>query len=233
MRHASVVRSPPRTPLRINSILASAIKSGISGLEPILLTLGEELHAPGEPIRHVYFPTGSLISILVQPHAKGDVPVEVGMIGAEGMLGVSLALGEKTVRTRALVQGSGSAMRGTAKSFLDAMGRQAALRSRALLYAGELAFFAAQTAACNRNHSGAQRLARWLLMVRDRMASDELELTQQFLGFMLALRRAGVGEAAAVLQQRGLIRYARGMIEIQNAEGLKRMSCACLRTFWQ
>ena len=114
---------------------------------------------------------------------------------------------------------------------MNAIGRLPGLRGRALLYAGELAFFAAQTAACNRNHSGAQRLARWLLMVQDRMRSDELELTQKFLGYMLALRRAGVSEAAAVLQQRGLIRYARGNIEIHDASGLKRMSCACLRTF--
>ncbi len=220
---------PDRMRLKSNAILAKApALVGFHGLESVMLTLGEELHVSGKRIGHVYFPSGSLVSVIVAPRLKTDVAVEVGLIGSEGMVGVSIALGGRISRTSAVVQGTGLAMRATVKDFLGALQRNPALRERVGRYSDELAFLAAQTAACNRNHDAGQRLARWILLTRSYVGSDTLELTQQFLAHMLAVRRSGVSEAAAAFKRAGLIRYSRGIVHILDVAGLKALSCGCM-----
>ena len=203
-------------------------KAGISsfpGLEQVDLTFGQVLHDPGERIEHVYFPTGSLVSLV--SHQKGQIAVEVGVIGRDGMVGVAVALGENISSVRAVVQSAGVSMRAKSADFLKAFERRAGMRSKVHRYSNDLANQVMQTVSCNRNHNPEQRLARWLLMMRDRLSTDQYEFTQKYLGYMLGVRRAGVSEAAGRLQRRKLIRYTRGRIEIVNARGLKAACCSC------
>ena len=176
-------------------------------------------------MHHVYFPNSCLISLLVV--LERDVSLEVGLVGAEGMLGAGVALGNASTPVRALVQRSGSAMKCSAARF-----RQEIKRSPALGLAVERHMYAAmatamQIAACNRTHLLGPRLARWLLMMRDRGASDDMHLTQVLLSKMLGVRRSGVTLAASALQHRGLISYSRGRVRLLNPEGLRKAACSC------
>jgi CRP-like cAMP-binding protein len=197
------------------------------GLEPVILRAGQVLHAPGEPIRHVYFPTGALVSLFTDTPLPGDVSMEVALIGSEGMVGVSLALGARRASTEALVLAAGPAMRASSQDFLRALERIAGLRSRTLRYSSELADALTRSAACSRNHSTRQRLARWLVMAHMRLGHAEVRLTQQSIARALSTRRTGVNAAAVELKRRGLIRYRRGVMEIVDVAGLRAMACPC------
>jgi CRP-like cAMP-binding protein len=191
----------------------------------VTLSFGEVLMEPGDSIKHVYFPNDSLVSLLTlvdRHHA-----LEVGMVGREGMVGAALGLGANTTPVRALVQGSGKALRMRASNFRKEMQHCAALQRGVLSYVHALMMQVAQTAACNRFHAIDTRLARWLLMTRDRVGSDRFPLTQEFLGHMLGVRRAGVTEAAQGLKQRKLVKYSRGVISIIDGPGLESASCSC------
>jgi CRP-like cAMP-binding protein len=183
------------------------------------------IYEPGDATGHVYFPNDCLISLLAE--AEGNGEVEVGMVGKEGMVGVLLALGRPTFPVRALVQGGGSAMRMSAKRFVAELKKNGGLKRQVDRGIYVAMVTAMQIVACNKSHSLAKRLARWLLMTRDRVGGDEFPLTQEFLASMLGVRRAGVTEAASALQDRGLIRYSRGRIRILQAEGLRAASCQC------
>lgn len=198
------------------------------GLESVILSIGEVLHSPGKRIRHVYFPTGALVSLFTHPTSRDDVAVELALVGCEGMVGVSLALGDDIACTRALVQAAGTAMRATSEAFLEGMRQTPALRDRACRYSNHLASLFAQSAGCQRNHGTRQRLARWLLLARQHLGTEELQLTQQFLAQLLAVRRSGVTEAAVELKHLGLIGYKRGIVVILDEAGLKAVSCPCL-----
>ncbi|MEO8738656.1 MAG: Crp/Fnr family transcriptional regulator [Casimicrobiaceae bacterium] len=197
----------------------------LANFEPVTLTFGEVLYEPGDKIRYVYFPSNSLVSLLslVDRH----LALEVGMVGREGMVGVALALGIGTSPVRALVQGAGTAMRMKASHFRREFRNSEPLRAAVLLYTHALMAQIAQTAACNRFHVVAARLARWLLMTRDRVGSDRFRLTHEFLGHMLGVRRVGVTNAASALRRGKLIEYSRGDITITDAEGLQAASCSC------
>jgi CRP-like cAMP-binding protein len=197
----------------------------LTGLKPIALTFGEVLYEPGERILHVYFPNDSLVSLLTL--VEGHRALEVGMVGREGMVGVPLALGMDVSPVRALVQGAGVAMRMKSARFCEEIRNSPQLRQEVNRYTGALMAQVTQTAACNRFHVVEARLARWLLMTRDRVRSDEFRLTHEFLGHMLGVRRVGVTKAAHALQGRKLIGYSRGRIRILNSKGLERTSCAC------
>jgi CRP-like cAMP-binding protein len=184
------------------------------------------LHETGSPLGHVYFPIDSVVSLLAT-RAQGASPVEVGVVGHEGLVGASVALGVDTSGVRSTVQGSGEALRATPERFREALSRSPALRRAVLRYSHELTAQVIQIAACNRNHTVEQRLARWLLMMRERMRQDRVVLTQHFLGAMLGVRRAGVNEAAGALQGRRLIRLRRGSMEILDRGGLEAVACAC------
>lgn len=197
----------------------------LAGLELVTLTFGKVLYEPGHPIRHVYFPNDSLVSLLTL--ADGHLPLEVGMVGREGMVGTPISLGTNVSPVRALVQGSGTAMRMTSARFRKEF-RQCPPLQRALYrYVHVLMAQVTQTAACNRFHVVEARLARWLLMTRDRVQSNEFRLTHEFLAHMLGVRRVGVTKAAGALQQRKLIDYSRGNIRILDRKGLETASCRC------
>jgi CRP-like cAMP-binding protein len=199
----------------------------LANLEPVTLAFGEILYEPGDAIRHVYFPNDALVSLLTL--ADRQLALEVGMVGREGMVGVAFALGIALSPGRALVQGGGTAMRMKAAPFRKELRQSLPLQRGVLLYTHELLVQVAQTAACNRFHVVEARLARWLLMTRDRVGSDHFRLTQEFIGHMLGVRRVGVTNAAHALKQRKLIDYSRGNIEIINGPGLEAAACACYK----
>lgn len=193
--------------------------------EPVQLTYGEVLYEPGEQMRHVYFPCDSLVSLLTV--VEGHRALEVGLVGREGMLGSRLALGCASASARALVQATGKAWRIESAHFLLRLRRSPALQRALLRFTDGLMTQVSQTAACNRFHVVEARLARWLLMTRERLPSDEFYLTHEFLADMLGVRRVGVTAAAGALQRRGLIRYRRGNIRILDQRGLEAASCSC------
>jgi len=193
-------------------------------LEPVNLQFGHVLCEAGGAIRHVYFPLDSMVSLLA---AAGNDALEVGLVGSEGVVGASLALGSPTSPVQELVQGAGKALRMPAKRFVAELERSPKLRrlvDRCILISMSTAM---QIAACNKSHVLEARLARWLLMVRDRLGSGTIFLTQDFLARMLGVRRAGVNETAGVLQGRSLIRYTRGRIVILDVDGLTKAACPC------
>jgi len=200
----------------------------LAGLEQVTLKFGDILYEPGEPIRHVYFPNNSLISLLTL--ADGHLALEVGMVGLEGMVGAPVALGVNDSPVRALVQGNGSAMRMPAECFSKEFIQSEALQHLLYRYTHVLMAQVTQTAACNRFHIVEQRLARWLLMTLDRLGVDHFILTQEFLSHMLGVRRVGVTKAASALQKRELISYSRGNITIHDRAGLEAYACGCYRT---
>jgi len=196
-----------------------------AGLEPVMLTFGEVLYEPGERIDHVYFPCACLVSLLTL--VDGHLPMEVGLIGREGLVGVPLVLGQKVSSVRALVQGTGRAMRMASARFRREFRLSRSLQQEVYRYTHALMAQISQTAACNRFHVVETRLARWLLMTHDRVKSDQFRMTHQFLGHMLGVRRVGVTKAAHMLQKRNLITYSRGDITVLDRKGLEAAACDC------
>ncbi len=212
-----------------NSLLAAlpgkSYQRLLSGLEPVTLNFGDVLYEAGHKIRHVYFPANSLVSLLTL--VDNRMALEVGMVGHEGMVGIPLALGADVSPVRALVQGAGTAMRMKSARFSKEIRKSPPLQHEVYRYANALMAQVSQTAACNRFHVVEARLARWLLMTRDRMRSSEFRLTQEFLSHMLGVRRVGVTNAARALQRRKLIEYRRGALSILNEKGLEAAACEC------
>ncbi len=217
------------SPLIANDLLASLPQEDyrrlLARLEPVTLTFGDVLYEPGDAIRHVFFPGISLVSLLTL--VDDHLALEVGLVGSEGMVGLPLALGIGVSSVRALVQGSGQAMRMQSVHFVKELSRSRALQLALYRYTHVLMGQVAQTAACNRFHVVEERLARWLLMTRDRVRSAHFRLTQEFLADMLGVRRVGVTKAAGHLQQRKLIEYSRGNISIIDERGLESAACSC------
>jgi CRP-like cAMP-binding protein len=189
------------------------------------LDLGTVLCEPGEPTRHVYFPQASFISLVTA--VEGRPVLEVGMVGREGMLGAQLVLGVATTPLHALVQGEGTAWRIEAAAFRRELARSKPLCRILNRYLYVLMAQLATSAACTRFHSVGPRLARWLLMSQDRADADSFHLTQEFLAYMLGVRRVGITGAASSLQRRGLIRYHRGEITVRDRAGLEAAACGC------
>jgi CRP-like cAMP-binding protein len=194
-------------------------------LEFVRLKLHQVLHEAGETIKSGYFVNSGMMSILaVQPDGK---TVEVGLIGREGFAGLPLLVGYTSSPTRVMTQGDGTAYRCDAETLKQFIQQFPELGTRLHRFAYQLAMQSTQIAACNRLHDVVSRLARWILMSQDRILSDTLPLTQEFLGQMLGTRRSSVTVAAGILQKAGLIAYARGSVTILNRRALEEAACDC------
>jgi CRP-like cAMP-binding protein len=199
----------------------------LSNLHPVSLALRQVLYEAGAPIEKVYFIEQGVASVLTNM-ANGST-IEVGMIGFEGIVGVAALLGRDASTQQVIVQVPGSALRMKAAECRAAFDQSPAVRVVTLRYLAALFDLASQTAACNRLHTIEQRCARWLLMAHDRLQSDVLPMTHEFLASMLGVRRAGVTETAGELQGSGLIRYHHGQVTIVDREGLEAAACECYR----
>jgi len=193
--------------------------------ERVDLASGSVLREAGTIITHVFFPIDSFIALV--SGNLSDVKLEVGLVGNEGMLGSSLMLGAQPAPLQWLVQGAGRAWRIGASAFLDELADSAELRSELNRYLLVVLAQLMQTAACKRFHVVEERLARWLLMTRDRAYADTFHVTHENLAFLMGVRRAGITRAASSLHARHLISYSRGDLCILDGIGLEAASCSC------
>jgi CRP-like cAMP-binding protein len=230
-RRKSVARAPPlhRHSPRQNFLLDALPEDDFDRIAPHLelvrMSLGDVLYESGGDLRHVYFPTTSIVSLLYVLENGGSA--EIAIVGNEGILGVSIFMGGNSTPSRAVVQSAGHGFRLKARLLKDEFGRFGPTMQLLLRYTQALLTQMGQTAVCNRHHSVDQQLCRWLLLSLDRLASNELAMTQELIANMLGVRREGVTEAAGKLQDAGLIRYRRGKITVTDRPGLEARCCEC------
>ena len=195
-------------------------------LIPVAMPLGKVIYEPGAQLDHVYFPIPSCIVSMLYVVEDGS-SAEIAVVGDEGMVGIALFMGGDTTPSRALVQNAGQAYRLKGKALHKEFDRHNGLQFLLLRYTQALITQMSQTAVCNRHHSIDQQLCRWLLLSLDRLATNELIMTQELIANMLGVRREGVTDAAGKLQSLGLIRYSRGHITILDRSGLEKQVCEC------
>jgi CRP-like cAMP-binding protein len=196
----------------------------LPNLEQVELHLGQVLHESRGIQTHVYYPTTALVSLLYE--LESGASAEIAIVGNEGLVGISLFMGGNSTPSRAVVQSAGEGFRLPA-AILQEEFKLAPVLHLLLRYTQALITQMAQTAVCNRHHSLDQQLCRWLLLSLDRLAGDELVMTQELIANMLGVRREGVTEAALKLQRAGLIRYARGRITVLDRLGIEGRTCEC------
>lgn len=218
--------SPPENKL-LAALSQKAYRRLVPDLETVQLPIGEILYHPKQPIKYVYFPRWAAVS-MVNIFEDGSM-VEVGVIGREGLVGTSLLSGDDVSPHQAIVQIADGAWRMKAAVFKREIGSNGELTNLTRRYTQALFTQVAQTAACNRMHPIVERLARWMLLMQDRMESDTLQLTHEFIATMLGARRAGVTLAAGTLQTAGIIRYNRGKVTVLDRKKLEGASCECHR----
>jgi CRP-like cAMP-binding protein len=194
-------------------------------LESVPLELGQVLYESGDTLRHVYFPTDSIISLLYL--MESGTSAEICVVGNEGMIGIALFMGGESTSSQAIVQSAGHSYRLLGQRLKDEFHRQSELQMLLLRYTQALITQMAQTAVCNRHHSIDQRLCRLLLLSLDRLPSNLLTMTQELIANMLGVRRESVTEAAGKLQTLGVIEYSRGQIKILDRPKLEALSCEC------
>ena len=220
--------SAPHTPDQ-NHLLAALSPTVRERLYPYLrlvkMPLGKALYEPGDVLRHVFFPVDCIVSLLYV--LENGASAEISVVGNEGLIGVALFMGGETTPSRAIVQSAGHAFRLDGQRLKDEFHRNGDLQLLLLRYTQSLITQMAQTAVCNRHHSVDQQLCRWLLLSLDRLASNELVMTQELIANMLGVRREGVTEAAGKLQKLGAIRYSRGHITVLDRPKLEQLCCEC------
>ncbi len=194
-------------------------------LEPVLLPLGKVLYESGDTLRHVYFPTDSIVSLLYV--MESGASAEISVVGNEGLIGVALFMGGESTTSRAIVQSAGHGYRLLGSLFKEEFNRHNEMLHLMLRYSQALITQMAQTAVCNRHHSIDQQLCRWLLLSLDRLSGPDLVMTQELIANMLGVRREGVTEAAGKLQKLGVIEYSRGHITVLNRPKLEALCCEC------
>ncbi len=193
--------------------------------EPVVLAFGTVLCEREHSHRYIYFPLDAFLSLVAT--VGNRPPLEIALIGNEGMLDATLVLGVETARLQGIVQGAGTAWRMPAARFRRALRESPALRDVTQKYLYVVLAQLSRSTGCTRFHETEARLARWLLMTHDRAHADRFRLTHQYLADMLGVRRSAVTIAAGALQERELIRYSRGRIEVVDREGLEAASCEC------
>ena len=217
----------PAGNLILNALPRKDYERLLPNLELVPFSLGEVIYESGGHMKYVYFPTTSHVSLLYT--MIDGATAEMGLVGNEGMVGIALFMGGETTPNHAVVQGGGNALRMKAETMQDEFKRGGEFQHLLLRYTQALITQISQTAVCNRLHSVEQRLCRWLLMTHDRVQSAELEMTHEFISNMLGVRREGVTHAARRLQEKGLISYVRGHIQILDRQGLEECVCECYR----
>lgn len=220
----SVAQNPRQNHL-LAALPADDLQRFSKKLKPVTLRLGEVLYESGSRQRAVYFPTTAIVSLLYT--LADGASAEIAVVGHEGLIGVSLFMGGETTPSRAVVQSAGYAYRLSGKFLKEEFTLGGAMQHLLLRYTQALLTQMAQTAVCNRHHSVDQQLCRWLLLSLDRLAGNELVMTQELIANMLGVRREGVTEAAGKLQSAGLIRYSRGRITVLDRLGLEARTCEC------
>ncbi len=216
-------------PAEFNQLIAAlpeAVSSQWSALlEDVEMRRGDVLHESGFPVRHVYFPTTSIVSLL---HVlESGASAEIAVVGNEGIVGISAFMGGDSTPTQSVVRSAGRGLRLPVAALMLEFDQGGPMARLMLLYTQALLTQMAQTAVCNRHHSLDQQLCRLLLVSLDRLHTHELWITQELISNMLGVRREGVTEAALALQKAGLIRYARGHITVLNRQALEKRSCEC------
>ncbi len=219
---------PPAVNHLIESLPRKDRAQLLTACQPVELTLAQVLYERSKTAAYVYFPTDGFISLIAM--VDGSPGVEVGMVGREGMLGAQLALGVTTTPLHAIVQGAGTALRMSGRAFAIELRGSPALQRVLNRYVYVLMAQLAESAACLRFHQIGPRLARWLLMSQDRAQSDTFHVTQEFLAYMLGVRRVGITAAAGDLQRTGLIGYTRGELTVLHRGGLEAAACSCYKS---
>ncbi|KJJ20363.1 Crp/Fnr family transcriptional regulator [Pseudomonas aeruginosa] len=197
----------------------------IPHLERVTLPLGKVLYESGDALRHVYFPTDAIVSLLYV--MEDGASAEISVVGNEGLIGVAVFMGGESTPSRAIVQSAGHAYRLPGQKLKDELNRHGEMLQLMLRYTQALITQMAQTAVCNRHHSIDQQLCRWLLLSLDRLPSNQLSMTQELIANMLGVRREGVTEAAGKLQKLGVIKYSRGHITVLDRPQLEALCCEC------
>ncbi len=197
----------------------------IPHLERVTLPLGKVLYESGDALRHVYFPTDAIVSLLYV--MEDGASAEISVVGNEGLIGVAVFMGGESTPSRAIVQSAGHAYRLPGQKLKDEFNRHGEMLQLMLRYTQALITQMAQTAVCNRHHSIDQQLCRWLLLSLDRLPSNQLSMTQELIANMLGVRREGVTEAAGKLQKLGVIKYSQGHITVLDRPQLEALCCEC------
>jgi len=218
-------RPDPRENHILDALPAEERERLFPHLTLVKMPLGMILYEAGEALRHIYFPTDSIVSLLYV--MKDGASAEIAVVGNEGAIGVSLFMGGETTPSRGIVQSAGSAYRLSGRRLKLEFERHGQLLHVLLRYTQSLITQMAQTAVCNRHHSIDQQLCRWLLLSLDRLPSNRLNMTQELIANMLGVRREGVTGAAGKLQDLGVIHYSRGRITVLDRPKLEQLSCEC------
>ncbi|HZR38226.1 MAG TPA: Crp/Fnr family transcriptional regulator [Nevskia sp.] len=220
----------PKTPTPQQNHLLAALPAEVQArllpyLELVPLPLGKVLYESGDAMRHVFFPTDSIVSLLYV--MESGASAEISVVGNEGLIGVALFMGGESTPSRAIVQSAGFAYQLLGQRLKDEFNRHGEMLLLMLRYTQSLITQMAQTAVCNRHHSIDQQLCRWLLLSLDRLPSNQLTMTQELIANMLGVRREGVTDAAGKLQKLGVIEYSRGQITVLDRPRLETLSCEC------